>query len=350
MEPQDLIKELKKQSFRSIYVIYGKDRYRIEQSVEQIKKSMFKADEEEMGIVKFDTSEQAIDEVVYEAESPSFFLDRKLIIVRDTQIFMSAQKESKINHNTDKLIQYLEHPLSTSTIVFVVYAEKLDERKKIVKLLKERRSIVHFPELDDLQLAHWLEKRAQDQGRTLEKAAAELLVQRTGNSMQALAQELDKLCLHSGEGGHISVSLVNEFTTSTIEEDVFSLVDSIVTNNTNKAILLYRELLIKREEPIKIVALIARQIRMMMQIKELESQHYSPQQIASHIGAHPYVVKLTAEKARHYNSKQLALLIQRITDLDYAMKSGFVEKSLGLEMFILSVGHIDHLSFIPQYK
>lgn len=350
MEPQDFIKEVKRQSFRSIYVIYGKDRYRIEQSVEQIKKSMFLPEEEEMGIIKFDTAEHALDEIVYEAESPSFFLERKLIIVRDSQIFMSAQKEAKINHNTDRLIQYLDNPLSSSTLVFVVYAEKLDERKKIVKVLKERRSIVHFPELDESQLVQWLTKHAQDQGRTLEKTAAELLVQRIGNGMQALAQELDKLCLHSGEGGIITVQLVNAFTTSSIEEDVFSLVDSIVQTNTTKAVLLYRELLTKREEPIKIVALIARQIRMMLQIKELESQHYSPQQIASHIGAHPYVVKLTAEKARQYNSMQLAQLLKRIADIDYAMKSGFVDKNLALEMFILSVGHANSLSFVPNYK
>lgn len=350
MEPQDLLKELKRQAFRSIYVIYGKDRYRIEQCVEQIKKSMFALDEEELGIVKFDTAENQLEEIVYEADSPSFFLERKLILVRDSQIFMAAQKEAKVTHNVDKLLQYLEHPLSTSTIVFVVHAEKLDERKKIVKLLKERRSIIHFPELNEQQLIGWLDKRAREQGRTVEQAAAELLVRRVGTSMQALAQELDKLCLHSGEGGAITVSLVHEFTTSTIEEDVFSLVDGIVQSHTEKAILLYRSLLLRREEPIKIVALIARQIRMMLQIKELEQQQYSPAQIASHIGAHPYVVKLTAEKARAYNSKQLASLIQRIADLDYAMKSGFVEKSLALELFILSVGHTSSLSFVPTYK
>jgi len=350
MEPQELIKELKRQSFRSIYVIYGKDHYRIEQCVNQIKKSMFQPDEEDMGIVKFDTSEHPLEEIVYEAESPPFFLDHKLIIVRDTQIFMAAQKEAKINHNLDHFIQYLDHPLSSTSIVFVVYSEKLDERKKVVKLLKERRSIIHFPELDEQQLVSWLIKRSEEQGRVLEQNAAQLLIQRVGNGMRGLAQEIDKLCLHTGEGGHITVGLVNEFTTSTLEEDVFALVDSIVNGNTTKAVLLYRELLTKREEPIKIVALIARQIRMMLQIKELESQHYSPAQIASHIGAHPYVVKLTAEKARHYNAKQLATLIKRIADIDFAMKSGFVDKNLALELFILSVGNTDNLSFVPGHK
>lgn len=350
MDPQQLLNEIKRGTFRSIYVIYGKDRYRIDQSVEQIKSYMFKPQEQEMGIVKFDTAEHPLDDIVYEAESPPFFLEQKLIIVRDTQIFMAVQKEAKITHNVDRLIQYLEDPLSSSTIVFVVYAEKLDERKKVVKFLKERRSIINFPELNDNQLAGWMIKRAEEQGRVVEKDAAELLVQRVGNGMQALAQELDKLCLHSGEGGKITVKLVNEFTTSTIEEDVFSLVDCILNHEMSKAILLYRQLLTKREEPIKIVALIARQIRLMLQIKELESQHYSPAQIASHIGAHPYVVKLTTAKAKQYNSGQLAILIKRIADLDYAMKSGFVEKNLALEMFILSVGQTSSLSFVPQYK
>lgn len=346
MEARDVIKDVQNGYFKPFYVVYGKDRYRMEQFIDLVKNKVFTDEEQGMGIIKFDTSEAPLEEIVLEAESPSFFLDKKLIIVRDSSIMCAAAKESnKVEHLTDSLMKYMEYPLESSIIIFAVYAEKLDERKKLVKQMKERRCVVHFPELDHNQLKQWLTKLASDQGRSLQVEGAELLISRVGVSMQQLSQELNKLCLHVGDGGKITEELVAQLTTTTVEEDVFALVDAIVNIKLTTALSMYRELLVRKEEPIKLVALIARQLRMMLQIKELEQHHYSPQQMAGILGAHPYSVKLAAEKARHYEIKQLALLLSSLADLDYGMKTGQIDKALGLELYILSLGSTYRMQF-----
>ena len=91
--------------------------------------------------------------------------------------------------------------------------------------------------------------------------AAELLLARAGANMQQLSQEVDKLCLHAGSGGTIDVETAALLTAATVEEDVFALVDAIAELRIDQAIRLYRELLVRREEPIKIAALIARQLK-----------------------------------------------------------------------------------------
>lgn len=338
MEARDVIKEVQGGYFKPYYVVYGKDRYRMDQFIQLLQNKMFSADEQNMGIVKYDSTETALDEIILEAESPSFFLEKKLIIVRDSSIMCAASKDSKVEHRPEALLKYMENPLQSSVIVFAVYADKLDERKKLVKQLKERRCVVHFPELDTNQLKQWLCKLASDQGRKLEMASAEFLIGRVGVSMQQLSQELNKLSLHASEQAEITIEMIKELTSTTVEEDVFALVDAIVMKKISEALSMYRQLLIRKEEPIKIVALIARQIRMMIQIKELEQHHYSPQQMASTLGVHPYSVKLTLEKAKFFDSKHLAKLLSSLADLDYAMKTGGIDKALGLELFILSMG------------
>ncbi|MFD0958606.1 DNA polymerase III subunit delta [Paenibacillus chungangensis] len=346
MEIKDALKEWKNGKFRSVYVLFGKDRYRMEQFIEMLSDAMFTANEKEMGIARYDTSETPVEEIVLEAETIPFFAAKKLILVRDTSIMAAGGKDQakSVEHRPETVLHYMENPMETSVIVFAVYADKLDERRKLVKALKERGSIVAFPELDGPQLVQWMVKRAAQQERKMVSDAAELLLSRIGHHMQQLAQEVDKLCLHAGIGGAITEELVRDLTSSTVEEDVFALVDAIADMSIQRALPLYRNLLIRREEPIKIAALIARQLRIMLGIKELEGQ-YSPQQMAGQLGLHPYAVKLAAEKARKYNVNRLSKLLSSIADLDYAMKTGRIDKSLGMELFLLSLGTEKEMTF-----
>jgi len=339
MDAKEALKEIKGGRFRPIYVLYGKDRYRLQQFINALTEALFTAEERELGIVKFDTAETSIDEAVLEAETSPFFVQRKLILIRDATVLCAGGKEGgKIEHRPEKLIQYMEYPSESSIIVISVNAEKLDERRKLVKTLKDRKALVPFPELDAAQLKQWMIKRASEQNRTLLSDAAELLLSRAGASMQQLSQEVDKLCLHAGPGGTIDLESAALLTASTVEEDVFALVDAIAELRIDRAVRLYRELLVRREEPIKIAALIARQLRIMLQIKELEQHQYSPQQMAGQLGLHPYAVKLAAEKSRKFQVARLGRLLASLADLDYQMKTGAIDKTLGLELYLLSLG------------
>ncbi|GKU79747.1 DNA polymerase III subunit delta [Paenibacillus sp. L3-i20] len=339
MDVKDALKEIKSKKFRPIYVLFGKDRYRMSQFVEALTNELFTSEEREMGVTKFDTSETSIDEAVLEAETPPFFLERKLILIRDSTVMAAGGKENtKVDHRPETLLQYMNSPLDTSIIVFAVHADKLDERRKLVKTLKDRNSIVAFPELDAPALKRWMMKRAEEQNRRLTEDAAEMLLTRVGINMGQLSQEVDKLCLHAGAGGVIDAEQTALLTEATVEEDVFALVDSIAELRIDRAMKLYHQLLIRREEPIKIAALIARQLRIMLQIKELEGHHYSPQQMAGQLGLHPYAVKLAAEKSRKFTPARLGVLLASLAELDYKMKTGVIEKTLGLELYLLSLG------------
>lgn len=338
MDMKEAVKEIKNGKFRPVYVLYGKDRYRMEQFIEHLTSVLFTPDEREMGVMKYDTSETPLEEAVMEAESPPFFLERKLVLIRDSSVMAAGGKENaKLEHKPEKMLHYIDNPLETSVIVFAVQAEKLDERRKLVKTLKDRGSLIAFPELDTPELKRWMIRRAADQKRQMEEAAADLLIVRVGVNMGQLAQEVDKLCLHAGEGGSITAEQAAMLTAATVEEDVFALIDAIAELRVDKALELYRQLLVRREEPIKIAALIARQLRIMLQIKELEQHHYSPQQMAGQLGLHPYAVKLAAEKSRKFKTARLGKLLSSLADLDYGMKTGAVDKTFGLEMYLLAL-------------
>ena len=228
MDAKDALKEIKSGKLRPIYVLYGKDRYQLQQFIKQLTDSLFTSDERELGIVKMDTAESPIEETVLEAETLPFFVQRKLIIVRDAAVFTASGKENaKVVHQPEKLLTYLDNPMDSSVIVIDVQAEKLDERRKIVKRLKDRKSLIVFSELNAAQLKQWMIKRAAGQAVHLTQDAAELLIVRAGVNMQQLAQEVDKLCTYAGDGGAIDAEQAAMLTAATVEEDVFALIDAI---------------------------------------------------------------------------------------------------------------------------
>ncbi|MNJ75768.1 DNA polymerase III subunit delta [compost metagenome] len=76
----------------------------------------------------------------------------------------------------------------------------------------------------------------------------------------------------------------------------------------------------------------------MLQVKELGRQSYSQQQMASQLGLHPYAVKIAGDQARRFDTAKLREVLSELAQLDYKMKSGGIDKVLGLELFLLKLG------------
>jgi len=261
-------------------------------------------------------------------------VERKIILVKDQTIF-AAGKEGKLEHRTDTVLQYIESPNETSILVFLVQADKLDERKKTVKAAKAAGVVLAFQPFSADELIQWVKNRANKLDAHMDDAAVEALLNSAGTGLQTLSAELEKLSLYAGKGGTIDVETVNKLITKSTEQNVFQLVEDVIRKRADRAINTLHELIKQKEEPIKITALIIRQLRIMLQVKELTGQSFSQQQAASQLGLHPYAVKVAAEQARSHDAASLAAWLAEAAELDYEMKTGRVEKTLGLELLIM---------------
>lgn len=336
MDYKAAVRAIHKGELQPVYVCYGTDKYRMEEFVQYLTGKIIDEEHRDLALSKFDLGEMPLDAVIDEAQTPPFLVPRKLIIVRDPCVFMAGGKESaKIEHRVDHFISYVGNPADYSIIVFVVQGEKLDERKKIVKAIKDKGALISFMPLSAEELLQWVIKQAEQHQCSFAPGTAELLIQYAGTHLQTLAGEIVKLSLFVGQGGTVDSGIVKNLVVRNTEQNIFALIEEIANLRVDRALAIMYDLLKQREEPIKIVALIARQFRIMLQVKELSRQSYSQQQIASQIGVHPYAVKLAMEQARKFEGEKLSHILASIAELDYEMKSGKKEKVLGLELFLL---------------
>lgn len=338
MDVKQAFRDIKQGNISPVYVCYGTESYLMNEFTERLIEKLVEPEHREMALIRFDTGETPIDAILEEAETLPFLVPSKIVLVRDGVLFAAGKETNKVEHRPDRLAAYMAQPSETTVLVFLVPHEKLDERKKLVKAAKASDLVLAFAPLSAEELTGWLQKRVANRGRTLDKNAGEELLRRVGTDMHALAAEADKLILHAGEGGAVTLEAVNELVSVATEQNVFKLTEELAALRTGSALALYYDLLKQREEPIKLMALLVRQFRNMLYVKELSGQGYSPQQMAGQLGLHPYAVKITAEQARRFSPERLATLLGELAELDYEMKTGRVEKALGLELFLLKTG------------
>lgn len=337
MDYRKAAKEVGAGNILPIYVCYGPEKYLMQQFIEYIADKLIEPDHKDFAISKFDLKETGVEAVIEDAETFPFMVPRKLIFAHNAMFLTGAKDTGKAEHDLDKLVEYLKTPAEYSIIVFTVDAEKLDERKTIVKKLKAMEALVPFPQLAPEELHNWVVKTASKAGFDFEPGAVEQLIMNIGANLQQLSSEIEKLSLYLQNSGTATIELIDKLVSRSSEQSVFMLVEEVVRLRMERAFLLLEDLLKHKEEPIKIMMLIARQFRIMLQVKELTKQGYSHGQIASQIGVHPYAVKIAEGQARTFEAENLTTIIAMLADLDYQMKSGQMDKVLGLELFLMKL-------------
>ncbi|MFC3767774.1 DNA polymerase III subunit delta [Paenibacillus sp. GCM10012303] len=333
MDYKSAAREIGKGNVSPVYVCYGSETYLLREFTGYLIQKLIEPEYREFAISKYDLAETSLDIVLEDAQTLPFMAPKKIILADNAQFFTGAKESGKVEHHPEKLLEYMKAAAEFSVIVFIVNADKLDERKKIVKSLKD--TTIPFVPMNAEELLQWVKKQAVRQSFTFAEGADDQLILYTGGGLQALSAEMEKLSLFVGEGGTVTGDIVDRLVTRSTEQNVFILIDDIVRLRLNRAFSIMYDLLKQKEEPVKIVLLIARQFRIVLQVKELSKLGYSQQQMAGQIGLHPYAVKVAAEQGQKYTPDKLETILAELAELDYRLKTGKVDKVLGLEMFLM---------------
>ena len=311
-----------------LYLLYGTENYLIKREIDKILNAN---SIEKINVSEYNLEIDKFKDIIEDANTISLFADKKAIIVNNSYLFTG--KSIKNENDPELFLDYFKNANPDSIIIFIVDSEKLDERKKIVKEIKKIGTVKDFNKKNDL--TDILKNMFEDYNISIQDI--KFMIDRCGNNLDILSQEVNKIKIYKDEDKNVTKEDIINLTSKNIDIDIFGFVDTIVNKNKNKALEIYKEMLINGEEPIKILVILANQFRIIYQAKELYKQGYSGNDIATMIGIHPYRIKLALEKARNYNSDTLLDYLEKLADLDYDIKIGNIESSLGLEMFILSI-------------
>lgn len=342
MELRAAVKAIRDKQYASVYVLYGEESFLKEEFITFARKEMVDPAYLDFNLSEYDCMEQSLPDILQDAETFPFMAEHRLVVAHNAFFLTGAKPSGQIKQEIapQVLAGYLDNPPPFSTVIFTVASEKLDERKKIVKTLQQTAAMISFAPLKDTDLYAWIERRAKKYDAEIEREDAAKLVARCGSELRLLDRELEKLALYAGKEAMIDERAIELLASRTLEHDVFALVEAVVAGRLAEAFRILYDHMKTGEEPIKLMALFARQIRLLLSCKIWAPRGYSQQQLAGMLKVHPFAVKKAMEQSRHFDERALRKLLVICAEEDFRMKSGRIDKQLAVELFITKVAEL----------
>ncbi len=316
-----------------IIFIYGPDTFR---SRIYLKKMIdkFKADRDPAGynITELDClNSEEVQKVMSEILAIPFLAEKRMVIVKN----LISSKEVELKKELRRRIEEKDLP-ETSIIVVSEESEKFRAKadKEFLELLKKEKYKEYFKVLEGKELSVWVNQEVKMRGGSIDRKALSYIVDNFNSDMWSLSHLVDQLTAYKSDG-KVELEDVKKFLEEKIDDNIFNLVDAIVAGKKDQAFKMMREQYRKGEDSFYVFAMILRQFKIMLQIRDLIDRGIKPD--AKELGLHPFVVKKTIPLVNRYSMAQLKEIYNQLLQIDIKTKTGQGDQSVMLDLFVGSI-------------
>jgi DNA polymerase III subunit delta len=337
------------------YIFFGEDDFSMRRKIDIWKKEFAKKYSME-SVAVLERGENSEDEMIKLLEqnlSPSLFSNRKLVIAKD--FLPSKAAETKLS---DFLLSKLP-TLPKDYFVIIWQSSRPDRRLGVIKkILSSDITTTEFELPHGRMLNGWIKAYAKTLGLTLDDAAIEELAKFVGRDFYEekkaggrvierkeafdlwhVQSELEKLASYTK---HADLASVRALVRPKIPENVFALTDEIAKKNKKTSMEIVERLLTapaadEKSATIKIIGLLAEQIRGMLMVKTLQDEKKTAEEIAEALGWSSGRVYILSKNAASQKIENLKRMITMLTDIDLKLKSSEDNPKLLIDQFILKV-------------
>ena len=333
----DTWKKIENKQFASIYLLYGKESFLINETQQKIVGQAVSEEEMDFNFSNYDLEETPVETAIEDAETFPFMGERRVVVLHNP-VFLTAEKtKEKVEHNLTKFEQYLSSPSPYTILVISAPYEKLDERKKITKQLKKQAEVLEAKKLNEKELRTWVRERAAANMVQIDEQAIDLLLALAGTNLMMLTQEIDKLSLYVSDTSRIDEAVVDALTAGHLNRIYLPWLKKSSSEKPRKLCVFIMICLSKMKNRLRYLAVLSGQFRLIYQVKELARRGYGQQKIATFLKVHPFRVKLAAGQAKHFTDEQLSMIIELLSQGDFEMKTGKQKKEMIIEMFLFKI-------------
>ncbi len=315
--------QIKKGELKSIYLLYGQERYLVLKMKEKLKNAMI-SPEDSFNYTYFEGNKIDLGKVKEMSETMPFFSEKRLLLIEDSGLFKKS---------SDAMVDILKNLPDTTRILFV--ENEIDKRNKLYKYVSKNGYAAELNGMTEKELLVFVAREIGGAGKKIRENTAYYLLAIAGTDMNILRNEIEKLVAYVGKREEITKKDFDAIVTVEITNKIFDMISHIVYKEQKKALDLYYDLVAKKEPPLRILALLVRQFQILFQVKDLQSHQKSRQEMAKIVGLAPFIVGKYEKQAAGFSLEQIRNCVKECAQVEEKIKTGQLVDVIGVELLII---------------
>jgi DNA polymerase-3 subunit delta len=329
-----------------LYILWGEDEYSRQEALEEIKSKLGDISLLSTNTSVMDGNKLSVNELRACAETMPFLAEKRLVIIKGLlerfESKTSGNKTKKVNSglkqdDTQALADCINN-LPKSTIL--ILTDNIESKKNslqnniLYKSISEKAEIRIFPQMKGTKLFQWVQARVTQKGGSISRQATDIIIGLIGGDLHTMSNEINKLVAYTA-GRMIEEKDVRMVVSAAQEADIFVMVDAIIDHKAESAVQILQSLLRNGVAPAQILVLLARQVQMMVQLRDLKSQKKSSSEIQSKMGiSYGFIWDKISARSEKYTMESLKTTYRKLLETDLAIKTGKLEGDLALDILI----------------
>lgn len=268
----------------------------------------------------------SVSELISLGSTMPFFAAHRLILVEDSGFFKSAAGGA--------LADFL--PDAPETTVFLFVESEIDKRNKLYKAVQKCGRVTEMKTQTEETLTKWVLGTLKREQKQISKPTLQLFFSKTGLDMETIHQELEKLLSYCLDKPVIEAADVNAICTAQAPDQIFEMIGAMAARQTKRAVELYYDLLLNREPPLRILALLERQFTQLLRAKDLQTLGKPLSEIQKKMGLPSFVVRRTLSQAARFGLSDLKNALDACARTEADIKTGRIADRIGVELLLVT--------------
>jgi DNA polymerase III subunit delta len=303
-------------AWKPAYLIHGDDHGRIAERRAKLR-AMAEQESGTSGAELLEGDDATPEAAAAALSAMTFAIGRRFVIVDGVE----GWKDADVKQHLAPLLKDLDP--DTTVAFFAREDGRVKAPKALVEAVKAAGGDISAEQtLKARELPKWVQAQAQRHGVTIDHTAAQALVAAVGERQQRLLREIEKLALEHGDGATLGLDEVEAVAAHSAERKVWALGDALIAGDRAAATRTFIELRAQGESLARLVPLMARRVREVLEIAERLEQGESPAQIKSSVRMPPWKADQTMREARRSDVDTLRRAVETLADLELASRGG----------------------------
>lgn len=311
------------------YILYGELYPMIRKHLNKILKERL-GEIDDFNVTKIDFEESSLDEIEYESSSLPLGYEKKAVVV-DNAHFLTKDVEQK---DESKVLEILKKSQDDIDLIFIHRDSNVDKKGKIFNFIKDNGQILEFLNIEKDEWPIYIKKYFKNKNVEITSEAINELANRVDGDLTRFINEAEKLCLYKNS---ITLTDVALMVSKPLEDDAFQMSNALFRGDNGVAISIYRDLKLLGQKFVDaLIPMLASQFRFISEVCFLDSKGLEKEEIASELSVSPVRVKIALKNSKNISRKQIANVLDKLYNLDLQIKSGQIDRSYGLELFLIN--------------